>query len=136
MSNATYNAALAAALQRNPNLAANIVPGLAGKNDPATQSIASAEYLRQGAVALQSTGYTPNPSVLDVRGFYNFGPGPASAVAQASGDALLSNIVPLTADQYRLNGISPGVTTVGQWRTSITNKIGQTAAQTPVLLPS
>jgi len=132
----TFMQSINSALARNPSLAANIVPGLAGKLDPATQSIAAAEYMRQGAVALQSTGYTPNPSVLDVRGYYNFGPGPASAVAQASGDALMSNIVPLTADQYRLNGITPGVTTVGQWRTSITNRIGQTAAQAPVLLPS
>ena len=85
---------------------------------------------------MQSTGYTPNPTVLDVRGYYNFGPGPASAIAQASNDAVMSNIVPLTANQYRLNGITPGVTTVGQWRTNITNKIGQTAAQAPVLLPS
>ena len=54
MSNGTYNDAMAAALKQNPNLAANIVPGLAGKMDPATQSIASAEYLRQGALALQA----------------------------------------------------------------------------------
>ena len=131
----TFTSMINSALARDPNLAANIVPGLAGKLDPATQSIAAAEYLRQGAVALQSTGFTPNPSVLDVRGYYNFGPGPASAIAQASDDAVMSNIVPLTANQYRLNGITPGVTTVGQWRNSITSKIGQTAAQAHVLLP-
>ena len=132
----TFTSMINSAVARDPNLAANIVPGLAGKLDPATQSIAAAEYLRQGAVALQSTGYTPNPSVLDVRGYYNFGPGPASAIAQASDDAVMSNIVPLTDNQCRLNGITPGVTTVGQWRNSITSKIGQTAAQAPVLLPS
>ncbi len=135
MSNGTYTAAMAAALQQNPNLAANIVPGLAGKSDPATQSIAAAEYLRQGALALQANNL-PNPTVLDVRGYYNFGPGNASAVARAPDDTLLSNVVPLTSDQYRANGITPGVTTVGQWRASVTNKIGISTAQAPVLLAS
>ena len=135
MSNGTYTAAMAAALQQNPNLAANIVPGLAGKSDPATQSIAAAEYLRQGALALQATNL-PNPTVLDVRGYYNFGPGNASAVARASNDTVLSNVVPLTLDQYRANGITPGVTTIGQWRASVTNKIGISTAQAPVLLAS
>ncbi len=136
MSNGTYNDAMAAALKQNPNLAANIVPGLAGKMDPATESIASAEYLRQGALALQSTGFASNPTVLDVRGYYNFGPAYASAVAQAPNNALVSNTVSLTPEQYQANGITPGVTTIGQWRDSITAKIGQTAAQAPVLVSS
>ncbi len=42
MSNATYTAALNQALAQDPSLASNIVPGLAGQNDPATQSIAAA----------------------------------------------------------------------------------------------
>jgi len=133
MSNGTYTAAMAAALQQNPNLAANIVPGLAGKSDPATQSIAAAEYLRQGAVALQAAN-VPNPSVLDVRGYYNFGPGNASGIALAQSSAVMSDVVPLTAEQYRANGITPGVTTIGQWRASVSAKIGQAAAQAPVLL--
>ncbi len=136
MSNGTYNEAMAAALQQNPSLAANIVSGLAGKMDPATESIASAEYLRQGALALQSSGFASNPTVLDVRGFYQFGPGNASTVAQAPNSAILSNTVSLTPEQYQANGITPGVTTIGQWRASITGKIGQTAAQAPVLVSS
>lgn len=133
MSNATFTSALAAALQRNPSLAANIVPGLAGKMDPATQSIAAAEYLREGAVALQAAN-VPNPSVLDVRGYYNFGPGNASGIALAQSSAVMSDVVPLTAKQYEANGIIPGVTTIGQWRDTVTAKVGQTAAQTSVLL--
>jgi len=135
MSNGTYTAAMAAALQQNPNLAANIVPGLAGKSDPATQSIAAAEYLRQGALALQAN-YLPNPTVLDVRGYYQFGPGRASTVAQAPDNAVLSNLVPLTTQQYQDNHITPGVTTVGQWRATVINKIGAPTAQAPVLLAS
>ena len=129
----TYTSMINSALARNPNLASNIVPGLTGKLDPATESIAAAEYLRQGAVALQNNQIA-NPTVLDVRGYYNFGPAPASVVALASGSSVLSDIVPLTAAQYKANGIIPGVTTVGQWRSSVTNQIGASAAQSPVLL--
>lgn len=129
----TFTAMIHAAVAREPNLAANIVPGLAGKLDPATQSIAAAEYLRQGAVALQSTNLA-NPSVLDVRGYYNFGPAPAVNVARAADDAMMSDLVPLTAAQYRANGITPGVTTAGQWRAAVTSRIGPSAAQAPVLL--
>ena len=60
----TFLSSINSALARNPNLAANIVPGLAGKLDPATQSIAAAEYQRQGAVALQAAN-VPNPTVLE-----------------------------------------------------------------------
>ena len=134
MSDATYTAAMASALRQNPNLAANIVPGLAGKLDSATQSIAAAEYLRQGAQYLQAHD-VQNPSVLDVRGYYNFGPGNAVSIAQANGSDLMSDqIRGLSSAQLVANGINPGVTTVGQWRTGITNKIGSSAANTTVLL--
>lgn len=128
----TFTTMIRSALARDPNLAANIVPGLAGKLDPATQSIAAAEYLRQGAVVLQSTNLA-NPSVLDVRGYYNFGPAPAVNVARAADDAVMSDLVPLTAAQYRANGIVPGVTTAGQWRAAITSRIGPSAVRASVL---
>ncbi len=130
----TFTAMINAAVARDPNLATNIVPGLAGKLDPATQSIAAAEYLRQGAQYLQMHD-VPNPSVLDVRGYYNFGPGNAVSLAQAPDTALMSaEITGLSASQFRLNGIDPTSTTVGQWRTSIAGKIGPSAAASPVLL--
>lgn len=130
----TYTAMINAALARNPSLAANAVPGLAGKLDPATQSIAAAEYLRQGAVYLQSRDIS-NPTVLDVRGYYNFGPGNGATIAQAQdSDIMSSRIAGLSDVNFRANGIIPGVTTVGQWRASVSNKIGQTAALAPVLL--
>jgi len=56
MKDATYTAAMAAALQQDPSLAANIMPGLAGKMDPATQSIAAAEYLRPTAFTQSTCG--------------------------------------------------------------------------------
>ena len=136
MLDSTYTAMMNSALARNPSLAANIVPGLAGKLDPATESIAAAEYLRQGAVSLQNN-QVANPTVLDVRGYYNFGPGNAASIAQAEDSALMSSqIRGLTDKQLLANGITAGVTTVGQWRASVTSKIGATAASVPVLLLS
>ncbi len=133
MLDSTYTAMMNSALARNPSLAANIVPGLAGKLDPATESIAAAEYLRQGAVSLQSNNVS-NPTVLDVRGYYNFGPSYGASLARASPDALMSEVVSLSANGYKNNGIVPGVTTVGSWRTSVTSKIGSSAASASVLL--
>lgn len=130
----TYTAMINSAVARNPSLAANIVPGLAGKLDPATQSIAAAEYLRQGAEYLQVHD-VQSPRVIDVRGYYNFGPGNAVSIARASDADLMSDqIRGLTAVQLRANGIEPEATTVGQWRASVTNKIGASAANAPVLL--
>lgn len=134
MMDATYTAMMKSALARNQTLAANAVPGLAGKLDPATQSIAAAEYLRQGAVSLQGNGLA-NPSVLDVRGYYNFGPGNAVAIARANdSDLMSSQISGLTVAQLRSNGIEATTTTVGQWRAGVTAKIGASAASAPVLL--
>jgi hypothetical protein len=133
MLDSTYTSMMNSALVRNPSLAANIVPGLAGKMDPATESIAAAEYLRQGAVSLQSNN-VPTPSVLDVRGYYNFGPSYGAALAQASPGTYMSNVVSLSPDGYKNNGIIPGVTTVGSWRAAVTDKIGSSAAAAPVLL--
>ena len=134
MTDSSFTASLNAALARDPNLAATIVPGLAGKLDPATQSIAAAEYLRQGAEYLQAHD-VPNPSVLDVRGFYNFGPGNAAAIAGAADSDVMSyQVEGLTAAQFRANGITPGVTTVGEWRASVTSRIGASAANSPVIL--
>lgn len=134
MTDSSFTASLNAALAHDPNLAANVVPGLAGKLDPATQSIAAAEYLRQGAEYLQAHD-VPNPSVLDVRGFYNFGPGNAAAVAGAADSDVMSyQVAGLTAAQFRANGVTPGVTTVGEWRASVTSRIGASAANSPVIL--
>ncbi len=134
MLDSTYTAMIKAAVADNPSLAANIVPGLAGKLDPATQSIAAAEYLKQGAVSLQNNGI-PNPSVLDVRGYYNFGPAAGANISQAaSGDLMSSQVSGLTTAQLKANGIDPATTTVGQWRASVTAKIGASAASAPVLL--
>ena len=127
MSASTYQSSLAAALQQDPNLAANIVPGLAGQNDPATESIAAAEYLQQGAQYLKSQGIA-NPSVLDVRGYYNFGPQGGSQLAQANSNEVVSDVLTgFSSSTLASNGITPGET-VGQWRASVSSKIGNSAS--------
>lgn len=130
MTNATYNAMLSSALSQNPNLASNIVQGTAGQNDPATQAIAAAEYLHQGAQALQNAGVA-NPTVLDVRGYYNFGPSGA-ALATADPNATMASVLSNTsATVLKNNGITAGET-VAQWQASVSAKIGN-AATAPVL---
>ena len=131
MTAATYQASLAAALAQDPSLAANIVPGLAGQSDPATQSIAAAEYLRQNALQLQAAGVS-NPTALDVRGSYNFGGVNGVAIATADPSTPMASILQsMSASGLAANGITSGET-VGQWRSAVSAKMGS-AASAPVL---
>jgi hypothetical protein len=131
MTAATYTAMINAAIAQNPSLANQITPGLAGQMDPATESIAASEYLFQGAQYLQASGIS-DPTVLDVRGYYQFGPAAGGALANATDEesmaAVLSNY---PQSVLAKNGITPGET-VGQWRASVSSKIGNAAGQ-PVL---
>ena len=128
----TYQSSLAAAVAQDPSLAANIVPGLAGQNDPATQSIAAAEYLKQGAQYLQSSGIA-DPTALQVRGYYNFGPQNGANLAQADDSQLMSSAMPLVSSAtLTSNGISSGET-VGQWRASVAAKMGSAANQSVLI---
>jgi hypothetical protein len=126
MTSATYQSNMAAALQDDPSLASNIVPGLAGQNDPATQAIAAAEYLKQGAQYLQANGIS-NPTALDVRGYYNFGPAGGAEIANATDDQPMSQVLTgVSETTLASNGISP-TETVGQWRAGVTGKMGSAA---------
>jgi hypothetical protein len=128
MTAATYTAMINAALAQNPSLASSIVPGLAGQMDPATESIAASEYLLQGAQYLQSQGIS-NPSVLDVRGYYNFGPQGGAQIASASPDQTMASVLTgYSAATLAANGITPGET-VAQWQASVSSKIGNAASQ-------
>lgn len=126
MSDSTYDASIAAALAQDPGLAGSIVQGLDGKMDPATESIAASEFILQNAQTLESAGID-NPTVLQVRGGYNFGPQNGVAIAQAPDSAPFSAVVSgLSASTLAANGITPGET-VGQWRQSVIAKIGSSA---------
>jgi hypothetical protein len=128
MTASTYTAMINAALAQNPSLASAIVPGLAGQMDPATESIAASEYLLQGAQYLENNGVS-SPSVLDVRGYYNFGPQGGAAIANAPSDEPIANALSMyTPAQLQANGITSGET-VGQWQASVAAKIGNAAGQ-------
>ena len=125
MGSAAFQEGLATALAANPLLASQIVPGDAGRNDPLTAAIATAGYQIQAVSTLQSAG-TASPTVLDTRGYFNFGPSYAVPVAQAPDTSLMSDILP--ASYLSPNGIKTGET-VGQWRASVISKIGSAASQ-------
>lgn len=129
MTNATYSSDIQAALAQNPSLATSIDTSLAGKMVPANQAIAAAQELKNAAVALQSAGI-PNPTVLDTRGYYNFGPGAGISLARAeNGDNMAAILSAYYSNsQLSANGITSS-TTVGQWRQTITTKIGDAANQ-------
>ncbi len=73
--------------------------------------------------------------MLDTRGYYQFGAGNGVSLATASDSAPLSSVLVGTSPAtLAANRLSP-TTTVGQWRSSVTNKLGSAANQ-PVLLAS
>ena len=130
MSNGTFAQTVSEVSASNPGLAGLIT----AKNDPASQSIAASQYLLDGAQSLRASGIA-NPTVLDVRSYYQFGPGYGAQIASASGNQLLSDVLSgMSAATLRANGIGD-MTTVSQWRASVTSRIGATASQ-PVLLGS
>ena len=70
--------------------------------------------------------------MLDVRGYYNFGPANGEALGMANNNETMSQVLSgLSAQTLAANGITPGET-VGQWRASVSAKIGNAAGQ-PVL---
>jgi hypothetical protein len=125
MQPATFNEMMQKALAADPSLAANIVSGPAGMTDPATEAIAAAEYLKTGAQALEAADIS-NPTVLDVRGYYNFGAKYGAQIADADGSQTMSSILPAT--YLSANAITPNET-VDQWRSSVSAKIGNAAGQ-------
>lgn len=133
MTDPTYNAGIRQAAAQNPSLAGAIDTSTAGKLDPANQAIAAAQELRNAALSLQQTGIA-NPTFLDTRGYYNFGPAVGGQIAAASDTQMMSSVLGAyyTPAQMAANGVNSS-TTVGQWRQGIINKVGDAATQ-PVLM--
>jgi hypothetical protein len=123
---AAYQEGLQTALAANPALASQIVQGSAGMNDPATESIAASGYLMQAATALQNAGVS-NPTVLDARSYFEFGPTYGTQVATANTSATMGSVLP--ANFLSNNNISPSET-VAQWQAGVAAKIGSAATQT------
>ena len=131
MGTAAFHDGLQAAVAANPALASQIVQGDAGRMDPFTESIAAGGYQMLAAQSLQNAGIA-DPTVLQTRGFYNFGPSNAVPLATADPSWTMSAAMPnVSAATLKANGVTPGET-VGQWQSSIAQKIGDAANQ-PVL---
>lgn len=124
MSNGTYNQALQEALASDPSLASSITTGIAGQQDPATQAVAAAQYLKDAASTLQSAGIT-TPTALDARAYYNFGPNAGTQIATADDSSLMSSYISSSAMSG--NNIS-STTTVGEWKAAVAAKMGSAAS--------
>ena len=132
MLDSTFEDGLTKAVSYNASLEGTVARGVDGSMDPANQAVSAAAVLRSTAEALQAAGIS-NPTVLDVRGGYNFGSAYTVALAQASNDQLMNSVLTsYTASQLSSNGIS-STTTVGEWRTSVASKIGDAAYQSVLL---
>jgi hypothetical protein len=131
MINTTYTADINGALAYDPDIAGNIVSGLAGQMDPATEAYAAAYELRTDALALQSDGVSA-PTVLQARAMYQFGSGAGLDVAEASDTDNLQSYINLTPAQLAANGLT-STETVGEWRQTVINKIGASTASQTIL---
>lgn len=126
---AAFQEGLQTALATDPSLASQIVQGSAGMNDPTTEAISASGYLMQATQALQEAGIS-NPTVVDARSYYEFGPNYGVQVASAQGSMLLSSILP--ASFLSSNGIS-STETVAQWQAGVASKIGNAANQSVLM---
>jgi hypothetical protein len=125
---AAYQEGLQTAVAANPALASQIVQGSAGMNDPTTEAIAASGYLMQGATALENSGVA-NPTVVQVRGYFQFGPADGTALANAPTDATLGSVLQHTsAATLAANNLSASMT-VAQYQATVAAKVGNAANQ-------
>lgn len=111
---------------------AGISSDLSGQMNPAIQSAAAAQELKNGALQLQRGGMN-NPDLLSTRMLYQWGSGAGPALARADDSATMSSALPgYSAAVLASNGIRPGQT-VGEYRADLARKLGPAARQ-PVLL--
>ena len=123
MTPAAYDDGLATALAADPSLSSQIVQGPAGMDDPVTESIAADGYLMEANSSLETAGIS-DPTVLDGRAVYNFGPTNGVALATASPTITVAAAMPDVSEAtLAANGISP-TETVAQWQASVNTKIG------------
>jgi hypothetical protein len=125
---AAYQEGLQTAVAANPALASQIVQGSAGMNDPTTEAIAASGYLMQGATALENSGVA-DPTVVQVRGYFQFGPADGTALANAPTDATLGSVLQHTsAATLAANNLSASMT-VAQYQATVAAKVGNAANQ-------
>ena len=113
---------------------AGISADLDGQMNPAVQSVASAQELKNAAQQLQRVGIQ-NPTLLQSRAAYNFGAAYGPALAQAPDSASMSSILnTYSADTLAKSGVTPGMT-VGAWRANLARKLGDSANEPTLLSP-
>ncbi len=126
MQPAAFQDGLNTALSADPALASEVVQGSAGMNDPVTEAIAASGYLMQANQALQAEGIT-NPTAVQARGYYNFGPTAGAQLALADPTETMAAAMPnVSSGTLSNNGITPGET-VGQWEAAVSAKMGNAA---------
>ncbi|MBS5903718.1 hypothetical protein [Roseomonas mucosa] len=132
MLDSTYEWGVTQAVRYNPSLAGTIERGVDGSMDAGNQAYSAAAYMRSQAEVLQQAGIA-NPTVLDVRGGYNFGQSYTVSIAQADSSQTMGEIMPRASDSvFSQNGITRD-TTVGAWRTMVSSKMGDAATQSVLL---
>ena len=132
MINSTYTADINGALAYDPAISGSIVSGLAGQMDPTTEAYAASYELRGDALLLEAKNID-NPTVLDARAVYQFGAGAGPAVAAAQNSDNIAQLTGLSAASLAANGLNAS-STVGEWRSTIVNKLGSSTAYQAVLV--
>jgi hypothetical protein len=126
MQPAAFQDGLNTALAANPALASQIVQGSGGLSDPATEAIAASGYLMQANSALEAAGVS-NPTVVQARAYYNFGPTAGTELATADPSEAVATAMPnVSGTTLANNGVTSGET-VAQWEAAQTAKIGNAA---------
>jgi hypothetical protein len=132
MINSTYTADISGVLAYDPAISGSIVSGLAGQMDPTTEAYAASYELRGDALLLEAKNID-NPTVLDARAVYQFGAGAGPAVAAAQESDNIAQLTGLSAASLAANGLNAS-STVGEWRSTIVNKLGSSTAYQAVLV--
>jgi hypothetical protein len=132
MIDSTYTADIKGAVAYDPAISGNVVSGLAGQMDPATEAYAAAYELRTDALMLQNQKGISDPTVLDVRAVYQFGAGVGPGVAIAADSDNIAQLTGLSAASLAANGLTTS-STVGQWRATVVAKLGSATANQSVL---
>ena len=134
MINSTYTADISGALKHHPAISGSIVSGLAGQMDPTTEAYAASYELRRRMPFVGGKEYMITQRFLRTQErFTNL----VLALDQQS--RLLKyfdNIAQLTglsAASLAANGLNAS-STVGEWRSTIVNKLGSSTAYQAVLV--
>lgn len=123
MTHKAYSEAIHKAIKENPGLNLTKDQIKNGNKIPEIQSIAAAQYLKDAGNSVQDAGIA-NPTALDTRGYYQFGPKYGKTIASAPSNDTMGSILTGTADKtFTNNGITKQ-TTVGEWQNMVRNRMG------------